>query len=53
MTPHPTTALLLADERRRDLEPTAMPPREPEPRPARRPRRALRKTAPASLTRTT
>jgi hypothetical protein len=51
MTMHPTTALLLAEERRRDLERTAVPPREP-PR-ARPRRRALRRTAPAPLTRTT
>lgn len=55
MTIHPTTALLLAEERRRDLERAA-----PAPRPAapagpvrlRRLRRGLRRAAPA-LSRTT
>lgn len=52
MTMHPTTALLLADERRRDLERTAASLRQPvHPRP-RRVRRALRRMAPA-LIRTT
>ena len=53
MTMHPTTALLLAEERRSDLERTAVPPREPRPMRTRRRRRALRRTAPAPLTRTT
>ena len=53
MTLHPTTTLLLAEERRRDLERTAVPPRESRPLRPRRLRRALRRTAPAPLTRTT
>jgi hypothetical protein len=53
MTLHPTTALQLAHERQRDLERTVMPAREPQPRRARLRRRALRRTAPAPLTRTT
>lgn len=53
MTLHPTTALLLADERRRDLERTVVAAARPSPARPRRLRRALRRTAPAPLTRTT
>jgi hypothetical protein len=52
MTLHPTTAILLARERRRDLERLAAPPRDPVSRRPRRVRLALRRTAPA-LTPTT
>jgi hypothetical protein len=53
MTLHPTTALQLADERRRDLERMATPEPAPLPRRPRRLRRALRRTVPAPITRTT
>jgi hypothetical protein len=52
MTLHPTTAILLDRERRRDLEHLAAPARDPVSRRLRRVRLALRRTVPA-LTRTT
>jgi len=52
MTMHPTTALLIADERRRDLERTAAA-RRALPRRPRRLRLARRRTDPAPLTQTT
>lgn len=49
MTLHPTTAILLAEERRRDLERALAAQRRPLPRPSRRPRlrRMLRRAVPA------
>lgn len=49
MTVHPTTAILLAEERRRDLERAvaAQPRPQPVPSRPRRLRRVLRRAAPA------
>ena len=53
MTLHPTTALQLAHERRRDLERMTAPPATALPCRPRPFRRALRRAVPAPITRTT
>ena len=53
MTLHPTTALQIAHERRRDLERLAAPAAAPPRRRPRRFRRALRRAVPAPVTPTT